>query len=215
MKGCYLTTCCLLAASCLLPLQQKQTGPSPDPPDVNPQYFPTDALPGSQGLDDFDARWFAKHLRAMGEPSLLQDSRDDALESYRFLCLPTFSHPIAIRLRIRPHGPNDLVATELSGEGGYEPGKIAQRKIVALPEKQAQEFLQLVQKSDFWSLPTKGEGTPNVIVLDATEWILEGVKGGKYHVVVRLSSDEKTNYAAVCVRLLAFSQLNVNPKAIY
>jgi len=40
----------------------------------------------------------------------------------------------------------------------------------------------------FWTLPSEVERPPNEVVLDGTEWSIEGVKDGKCHVVTRYSS---------------------------
>lgn len=57
----------------------------------NPAYFPTDAV------SKFQTEWYSKHLAAMKEASLYA-SENDAVESYRFLWLRSFHHPVAVRI---------------------------------------------------------------------------------------------------------------------
>src|SRR5688572_20568151 len=62
-------------------------------------YFPDRIFDEEQRVDDLVDTWYSKHLRAMGEPSLVSLSsrgpRD--IEAYRFLWLPTWGHPVAVR----------------------------------------------------------------------------------------------------------------------
>jgi hypothetical protein len=207
-------TCTLLVVSItLFPLQSK-IPPQPSPPDTKQKYFPPGVFATSSRLDDSDGYRYAECLNAMGEPSLLQASRDPELEIYRFLWLRTFDHPMTIRVHIRPNGLNELSAVELSGQAGYDLGKISKRSSFKISETQLREFSEHLEKSHFWSLPTTEEH-PNQVHLDGAEWILEGVKDGKYHVVVRWSPETGNDYRALCLSLLALSQLKVDPKEIY
>ena len=48
---------------------------------------------------------------------------------------------------------------------------------------------------------------------DGAQWILEGMKDGRYHVVDRWSPDGG-DYRAACLHLLKLSGLGVNPKGV-
>src|SRR5271154_1012052 len=98
----------VLALCVSIQAQQKTVVSDSDPPDENPKYFPAGAFSRGSDLGDFTARWYAKHLRAMAEPSLLEASTDKKLVIYRLLWLRTFHHPISIRLSIRPTGTASL-----------------------------------------------------------------------------------------------------------
>src|SRR4030081_3548113 len=82
-------------------------------------YFPDRAFcaPREAGLCE---RWYAKHLRAMREPSLWESSKDTSLESYRFLWLRSFHHPVSARLEVAKDGTAQLFVKVLSGQGGYD-----------------------------------------------------------------------------------------------
>jgi hypothetical protein len=113
-------------------------------------------------------------------------------EIYRIFIIPTFYHPLSIRVE-KSGGDYLLVAKRLSGQGGYGWGTLKGEKKRKLSEREWRSLLNLLNETSFWSLPTgdkefepneKGEVT---ICLDSTSWILEGVSGGKYHVVDRYS----------------------------
>lgn len=153
------------------------------------QYFPTG------GGDRFPADWYSKHLRALKEPSLWELSKKDpTAEVYRFLYLRTFHQPIAVRITVA--GPaGRLVAKKASGQGGYAPGHLVYKRESVIPEIQA-VVLGAIDESHFWDLPTEKEppeirpdGTVEIGV-DGAQWIVEGVKNGKYHVIDRWSPDD-------------------------
>src|SRR5580704_15030869 len=104
------TLCLVMGIGISAQSQNKSTIIPNDPPDANPQYFPEIPFAGPSGLNDFKVRWYAKHLRAMREPSISAASKDESLVAYRFLWLRTFHHPIAIRLTIRRDGNASMIA---------------------------------------------------------------------------------------------------------
>jgi hypothetical protein len=195
--------------------QPKTTVPSilNNPPDANPQYFPTGIFGDSLdrgSFKDFAARWYSTYLRAMHEPSFLEASQDRSLVAYRFLWLRTFHHPIAIRLTIRPDGTGSLTGKVTSGTGGYGTGVMTWNKSIDIPKTQVQQFINLSQKTAFWTSPTGGLEEGN----DGARWIMEGVHSGVYHVVDRWNP-EKSDYASMCLFLLSLSKIQVEAKDIY
>jgi hypothetical protein len=149
------------------------------------EYFPAGVLGDTADQHRFRADWYSKHLAAMGEPSLLELSRQDATaEVYRFLWLRSFHHPIAVRLLLRKDGTAMLISKETDGKGGYQPGKLTRNTTASLSKEQTELLLDQVQGAALWKLPTRqSEG----IGLDGAQWILEMAKGGRYHVIDRWS----------------------------
>jgi hypothetical protein len=184
---------------------------SAGPPDANPQYFPTGVFAANPDLSDFCARWYSKHLRAMGAESLLSASTDKQTRAYRFLWLRTFHHPIASLLRIRPDGSGQLDSVKLTGAGGYEPGGILTTQSVEISKEQVDKFEALISAADFWASPTPDLNTSGK---DGALWILEGVKEQKYHVVDRWTPKDGA-YREACLYLLGLSKIEVNKKEIY
>lgn len=67
------------------------------------------------------------------------------------------------------------------GSGGYRPGKIAARGESLINQRQAAQFRELFDAADLWHERT---GDPN-LGPDGTQWVLEFLRDGRYHVVDR------------------------------
>lgn len=144
------------------------------------QFFPKTSL-DLRG-DDFKAKWYSTQLRALAEPSLLALATNAKAESYRFLWLRTFHHPIAARVDMQSDGSWILITKVASGAGGYSPGTLTTNTSRQLTAQEAQSFRSKVENDGFWNAPNPvndQEGT------DGSQWIIEGVKAGRYHVVDR------------------------------
>ena len=172
-------------------------------------YFPKDILGNDMSPKHSVAGWYGKHLKAMGEDSLLYISSRN-VESYRFLWLRTFHHPIFVRVERIQHEPNAnefvLFSKELDGAGGYKPGKLFNETGRVLTEKQWCEFMNLLEKANYWKLPTAEKSLGGH---DGAEWIMEGVKDNRYHIVERWSPD-KGEYREGCIYLLKLSGVDTD-----
>jgi hypothetical protein len=155
-----------------------------------PRYFPTNAFDSENRGDEFMAQWYSNELMVLKEPSLLEFAKDADAESYRFLWLRTFHHPVAIRLDVKRDGTGILTTKIGSGSAGFPHtgGKVIENTSRALSREQVQSFLTRLDRSEFWSVPShiKGDQTGT----DGSEWIIEGVKRSNYHVVARWSPGE-------------------------
>ena len=151
--------------------------------------------------DDFVNDWYGKFLKAMKEPSLL-DVTEKNTEVYRFLWLRTFDHPISVRIE---HDPSvtKLIFIEMSGQGGYEPGKLIRRTEKPIDDEKWSSFLKLLDQADFWNLE-KDKGIGGT---DGSEWVVEGFRDGRYHLVDRWSPDEG-KYREFCTYLLKLSGID-------
>jgi hypothetical protein len=65
------------------------------------EFFPKHAFANDSRNDQFRSDWYSRELRILDEPSLLAIAKDASSESYRFLWLRTFHHPVAIRVDLR------------------------------------------------------------------------------------------------------------------
>lgn len=147
-------------------------------------YFPKKAFGDDSWDDQFRTKWYSGELKALEEPSLLERAKNPALESYRFLWLRTFNHPVAVRLDMRADGIGVLTTKVTSGTGGFRPGHLIENTSRPLTREQTQAFLTRLQKISFWSLPSHVNDQTGT---DGSRWIVEGVKEGKYHVADRWS----------------------------
>src|ERR1700683_1038859 len=94
------------------------------------QYFPDHAFYSDEHRNQFVVEWYSKPLKALGEPSFWELSQRSNQQVYRFLWLRSFSHPVAVRLELRPDGSAILTIQTTDGAGGYAPGKLNEK-----PEK--------------------------------------------------------------------------------
>ncbi|WP_165228068.1 hypothetical protein [Aquisphaera insulae] len=170
-------------------------------------YFPDLVFDRDRGANDFTVDWYSKHLAAMKEPSLWALSRKDpAATTYRFLWLPTFHHPAAVRL-VESDGGGMLHAVLLDGKGGYEPGKVIASIRRKLNDAEWKEVRRLLDRARPWDLPTTSD--PLLDGEDGDQLIVETVRAGKYHIVDRWGSTETADYRNLCRHLLALSGLDV------
>lgn len=145
------------------------------------QFFPKSSL--DLGGGDFKAKWYSMQLSALQEPSLFALAKNTGAESYRFLWLRTFHHPVAVRIDHLPSDGSWVVFTKVaSGAGGYSPGKLITNTSRKLTAEEAQSLLVKFQQDGFWSAPNPVDDQTGT---DGSQWIIEGVKAGQYHVVDR------------------------------
>jgi len=172
------------------------------------QYFPPHAFCRT-GETEHCERWYVPHLRAMREPSLWELSKSAPAQSYRFLWLRTFHHPVSARLDIAGDGTAELVVKVLSGAGGYGPGHLIQNRKIRVEKESIEHFLELLSNADFWNAPTEQE--LDGVGCDGAQWIIEAAKGGQYHVVDRWSPEEGDPYRKAAL-FLAITLGGLNPR---
>lgn len=134
-----------------------------------------------------DPRAYSKALTDIGQPPLCGDSPSDREERYRLLWVPTFTRPIFLRVDIEPDGTATLLTYVWKGAGGYEWGKPV-RNLRKLSFVEQSDLFATLADIGFWTLPAQVEDPPNKVVLDGTDWFIEGVKSGQCHVVRRYST---------------------------
>jgi hypothetical protein len=157
-------------------------------------------------VNDFTPKWYSGHLRAMGEPSFWELSRDDGeATGYRFLWLPTEGRPVAVRIMQRHEGAV-LHLVQLDGAGGYAPGQVAVNKELLLSPEQWEGLSASIARARFWKMPAR-DGRAG---FDGEELIVEGVRRGAYHVVDRWST-ETGDFRRLCSHTIDLSGLDVGP----
>jgi len=176
-------------------------------------YFPQGVLEDNAQGDSFRSDWYSKHLKALEEPSLLQKSKDSTAESYRFVWLRTFHHPIIVRVDIQANGGAELTTKASSGAGGYEPGKLVENTSRPLTQKQIEGFLATIQRLQFWELPT--HETPETVGCDGSQWIIEGIKNGKYHVVDRWTPTKGAIHDLGLTFVFGLAQMRIPKEQLY
>jgi hypothetical protein len=154
---------------------------------TEPRYFPIDAS-GGKGVSAFEQRWYSPILKKMGEPSLIA-AKDAGVRLFRFTLLPTWGNPISVRLSVMEES-GTIEGKRLDGQAGYDPGKLVERTAVALSKADIDQFLSLYAKLKFFGLKTADD----TLGCDGSQWILETVDKGVYHVVIRWSPTEYDPY---------------------
>lgn len=145
---------------------------------------------------------------------------DDAeAELYRITFIPTFFGPVKIRVERRQE-EYVLVAKRLRGQGGYEIGKLKDQKRRRLTSEEWNHLQALINKAGFWEMPYRGKPTEPTekgeitICLDGSEWVLEGVKKGKFHAVNRYCPNDK-NFEEIGQYLAEISGLRIKRRELY
>jgi len=163
------------------------------PPELGSTYY-TCALDGGEQsppvelLSDFESGWFSTHLRAADEPSLYSPSQSEKAsvqQVIRFTWLRSFHPPVTVRVTADRHNKWRIVAKELSGAGGYEPGEIKRTVTRRLETKEVAELAALMSQS-----PLPDASGDCVIGVDGAEWIIERFDREGYHFIKRWSPSD-------------------------
>lgn len=149
-------------------------------------YFPRGIFGEDPKSSEFCERWYSAQLKGLKEPSLWELSRTQKLETYRFLWLRTFHPPISVRLSVNADGTSTVtIKRGTIGRDAFSAGKLMINRTRALSKDRTQYFLDGLAELGFWAMPTFEK--TDTIGADGAEWILEGVKDGRYLVVDRWS----------------------------
>jgi hypothetical protein len=203
----------ITAFLCFAPAQASQT-----------DYFPPATLDGTEQSSHFKEQWYSGQLRALKEPSLWELSKTQTTQTFRFLWLRSFDRPISVRLDVHQDGTGLLTTKATSGQGGYKPGGLVMNKTRALTKEQTKWALDRINEAGFWGLPTyekpkegvgpNGEKTVQ-IDLDGAQWILEGVKDGKYQVTDRWSPENGPVRTLGIMMLIDLAKLKLLYQEVY
>jgi hypothetical protein len=192
--------------------------PARAPAETPAAYFPPGTFEPAVDDDAFVVSWYSKHLRALREPSVAALAGKQG-HAYRFLWLRTFDAPIALRVDVAPDGSGTLTVKATSGRGGYEPGTLVTHQRRAMPPAEVRQFLSRLSTARFWALPTRerpdiAEDGSITVSADGAQWILEGVRRGRYHVVDRWSPEHGA-YREAALWLVRRAGLRIEPDRIY
>jgi hypothetical protein len=139
-------------------------------------------------ISDLENNWFSGQLRAASEPSLAPDARRQIPYRgvIRFTWLRSFHPPVIVRIDGLESISARIIAKQLSGAGGYDPGSISKHIERPLTAKQTDEFRKLITQTDILNLPAKNCD----LGVDGAEWLIEGVDQKGYHLISRWSPDQ-------------------------
>lgn len=118
-----------------------------------------------------------------------------------------------MRVDIQADGSAELTTKVSNGAGGYEPGKLVEYTFRLLRKDKTEEFLAKIQRLQFWELPT--HETPETVGCDGSQWIIEGVKGDKYHVVDRWMPAKGAVHDLGLTFVFGLAQMKISKDGLY
>lgn len=142
--------------------------------------------------DQDEADWYAPHLRAAEEEPLWGKHPRPGEQTVRFTFLPSFDHPIVVRIDRRPGRPDRLTVTRLTGGGGYWSGSVSDRIVRDLTAAETGEFHRLLERTRVLDAAPTGCN----FGLDGTRWIVEADGPDHYRYVNRWSPQRGPVYEA-------------------
>lgn len=178
-------------------------------------YFPPAVLGEDAKVGSHKITWYSKFVSAMHEPSLWEASKTQKTQTYRFLWLRSFHHPVSIRLEVNADGTALLTTKITSGQGGYEPGRLIMNRTQKFDRERTSWVLDRIEELKFWTLSTNPPCDPDVIGVDGAQWIFEGVKGGTYHIVDRWSPDKGEVHSLGIMMLIDLAKLKLLYQEVY
>jgi hypothetical protein len=120
---------------------------------------------------------------------------------------------VIVRVDIKADGSAGLTTKVSDGAGGYKPGKLIENASRPLIQRQTDEFLANVKRFQFWELPT--HETSATVGCDGSQWIIEGVKGGKYHVVDRWTPAKGPVHDLGLAFVFGLAQMKIPKRELY
>jgi|SRR5579871_6169394 len=149
---------------------------------------------------------YTNFLKNVQEPSLWRLSQSEPLHAYRFRWVGTFSRigPVT-RLMIYPDGTATIVMKEWrklpTVNAPNRPVSVVKEQTLRVSRHRVQQFLDQLNKYAFWDCPRTDWNAG----LDGETWLLEGTKGGKYHIVERWSPEDD-RFIALCLPMISIAR---------
>jgi hypothetical protein len=176
------------------------------------KYFPDRAFSSNSRNDQFASVWYSRDLRTLEEPSLLEMAKSQTKESYRFLWLRTFHHPVSVRLEVNADGAATVTTKIASGEAGFNPGVLTVNISRTITSEQTKKFLNQIKGAGFWALPSHVNDQAGT---DGSEWVIEGASNGRYHVVTRWSPQAGAVHSIGLILAFDLAQIDVPKEEVY
>jgi hypothetical protein len=156
----------------------------------------------------FVSGWAASYLRAAHEPSL-SCGESSADESYRFIWLRGHHETIIVRMEGSDKG-HYVIATEFSRPVPYVPTISKAREVLkSVTREEWDSAVSALSASGFWTMGR----SPDEPGFDGAEWVVEGRRGGAYHVVHRWSPIGP--YREAALGILGVSRLSIDADHIH
>jgi hypothetical protein len=142
-------------------------------------YFPPRTFADGR-VGNFQLTWYSRDMYQLGENQLWPPSAENE-NTFRFTYLGAFTGPREVTLDVLPDGSGEVKAAVVCPPSG----QVKDSQLSPVPGIRVVDFLNRLDQAHFWEMPAESQHRG----LDGAEWILEGVRGGKYHIVVRWCPD--------------------------
>lgn len=142
--------------------------------------FATDFFPADV-FSDFEMKWYGSQLSALQEEPMARLASKKENEVYRFTWLRTFHKPVVLRVNVDLAGHGILTIKVADGAGGYKPGKLIRNESAVMNDNVIRRLRSIIANSEFFEMAPVIKDRGN----DGSEWIVEAVSNGRYHVVAR------------------------------
>lgn len=153
--------------------------------------------------------WYSDMLTALQEPVLYDTASNK--NSYRFLWLRTFHHPISVRIE-KEESSCKVYWKMCSGQAGYSAGNLILTKEKIVEINDWKTISKQLSNANFWNLPSENDNDG----LDGAMWIFEAATQEYYHVVSRwCAKDEDKIFARCCLYLLSLTDEDFKSEKIY
>lgn len=153
---------------------------------------PSGALrPDRPDVDSLLTRWYSRELSAMREQRLVA-SGHDPVESYRFTWLRSFDPSIAVRLYATARD-TFAVVSQTSGAAFFTTPRLLRRDSIHVTSAAWASVRAALAGATFWTAkpdPAVAGGT------DGAQWVLEGLRESRYHIVDRWNPSDAGSSAA-------------------
>ncbi|MDB6077765.1 MAG: hypothetical protein JWO82_1512, partial [Akkermansiaceae bacterium] len=151
----------------------------------DPPLFPIEKN-GGDGVSPAKGKIFSDRLRELHEASLMPLADDENAEVYRLILVNYWdTHATVIKLTKKDDGYEVMLACPEVGKPGEATRKL-ERRVGKLDAGTVEGFQNRLKAASFFTMPTVGKNAGD----DGEDWVLEAVRDGKYHVVVRWSPSE-------------------------
>jgi hypothetical protein len=175
---------------------------------------PSGALrPDRPDVDSLLMRWYSHDLSAMREQRLVPAGHDP-VESYRFTWLRSFDPPIAVRISATARD-TFAVVSQTSGSAYFTPPHLLRHDSIRVTAPEWASVRAALARAAFWTAnpePAALGGT------DGAQWVLEGLRESRYHIVDRWSPRDTGSAAAfrhAGIVMLGVARLVVDSGRIY
>lgn len=153
-------------------------------------------------MDDFVRAEFLERSQAMGEEDISQRI-DEPTQIFRLTFLPAqLFYTEAVRIEMSGDRIT-LTVKRASKPGRRDLGTLSPEEHAELTPQLWSELQARLADADFWNLPTSEEFSG----WDGAFWIVEGVSGGRYHIICRWSPGREFRYNQLTNYILELARI--------